>query len=203
MLASTGALGVWQTVAQEQEENSNKIKILDFVDKNQDGINDKFQDANGDGVNDVNEESYQHRFKYEDKDKDGLNDLWQDMDGDGVNDLCHQMKKDDLKDIDKAILDIDKDGTNDITGIKYKKDDVFLDQKHGFIDERTGKIQGKLLDENGNGLDDRLEAARMHHGGRHRDYFIDEDGDGIRDGRGDALRRHRRGGGKKHGGKHN
>lgn len=122
--------------------------------------------------------------------------MWEDVDGVGVNDVAHKLKKDDRKDLDNCVLDFNRDGCNDVTGDKYTAAD-FHGRRRGFIDEITGKIQGKFWDENGNGLDDRMEAARERHHGN-RDLFIDEDGDGICDGRGDGGRQHR-GARKQHG----
>lgn len=198
-------LGAHSLPAQEAEDEkrATQTKPVGFVDENHDGINDRFQDANGDGMNDVDDKPYPHPFKFSDKDKDGLNDTWTDMDGDGVNDLYHDFEDEkDRKAPAKCVLDVDGDGMNDITGIKFDTED-FSGHKYGFLDERTGKVQGNLIDENGNGLDDRIERARLSYRARHRDYFVDMDGDGICDGRGDELKHRHRGGDRKgHGGKH-
>ncbi len=183
--------------AQDEKAKVHGKTVVGFEDKNRDGINDRFRDANGDGVNDVTGKAYQHRFKFSDKDEDGVNDLWVDGDGDGVNDWSHKLSKEERRDTDKCVLDLNRDARNDITGLKYKKD-AFMGHKFGFIDEATGKVRGKLLDEDGNGIDDRMERSGGHRG---RDRFIDEDGDGICDGRGDTLRRQHRSGRKRHGGK--
>ncbi len=189
ILAFTLALGTWKISAQSKNL-SKKVDSIGFEDKTKDDINDRFQDANGDGVNDVTRKPYLHKFQFIDTNQDGINDLWIDRDGDGVNDLSHKLSKGGQSDIDKCILDFNKDGINDITGFKYKKED-FMGHAFGFIDEKTGKIQGKFIDENGNGLDDRMEMTRWRNRQRNRDIFIDEDGDGICDGRNDKLRRHR------------
>lgn len=194
-------LGFGRLFAQDDENGSIASRPVGFADKNGDGINDRFQDADGDGVNDLTGKAYPHRFKYIDKNKDGINDLWLDRDGDGVNDLSHQLSNDEREDVDKCIVDFDRDGVNDVTGLKYKKED-FMGGKHGFIDEQSGKIQGKFLDEDGNGVDDRMEIARWRNHHQNRDMFIDEDGDGICDGRGDALRRHTRSGEQHRRGRH-
>lgn len=200
ILALTLMWASWEVYAQA-ESRSKKIDSIGFEDKNHDGMNDRFQDADGDGVNDVTGKPYPHKFKFIDKNRDGVNDLWLDRDGDGVNDLSHKLDKKYRKDIRSNVLDFNQDGINDITGFKFKGGD-FMGHKSGFIDERTGKIQGKFMDENGNGVDDRMEKTRLHNRHVNRDIFIDEDGDGICDGRGDALRRQSRSGRKHQRGKH-
>lgn len=179
-------------IAQSEAPTSQKAPPLSFPDKNKDGINDEFRDADGDGINDVTGKRYQHRFEFVDKNKDGRNDLWLDSDGDGVNDLHSKLSKKARSKRTNWVLDFDGDGKNDITGSVYQGRE-FEGKRFGFIDESTGKIQGKFMDENGNGIDDRLERTDARRQ-RSRDMFIDEDGDGICDGRSDSLRRHSRGG---------
>jgi len=48
--------------------------------------------------------------------------------------------------------------------------------------ERTITPQGSFRDENGNGIDDRVERRRQGQDSR-KDRFVDADGDGICDGR--------------------
>lgn len=52
--------------------------------------------------------------------------------------------------------------------------------------EKQKPRQGKFRDENGNGVDDRLEMPGKGRG-RDRDKFVDADGDGICDGRESGL----------------
>ncbi len=171
------------------------IKIIGFVDANKDGVNDRFVDANGDGKNDLTGKPYPHRFKFVDKNKDGINDLWIDQDGDGVNDLISILKKKGRNRRDDHVIDVDRDGRNDVTGDRYDlKKQRWHGNRWGFWNEQKGIAQGRLVDENANGLDDRFEAfrSRWMQGPRgkqmRQDMFIDEDGDGICDGRGDVIR---------------
>lgn len=172
-----------------------------FVDRNRDGVNDLFCDTNGDGINDVTGRPYDHKFDFADADGDRMNDLWRDADGDGVNDLCARMDTRVGGEIDAIVLDVDQDGANDVTGAPLRGEG-YSGHLYGFIDERSGSSGGRLLDEDGNGIDDRLERMRMGAAMSDRDLFIDEDGDGICDGRGDMLRRRGRRGGGHHGGDH-
>ena len=173
--------------AEQQDEGES----IGFHDKDNDGINDRFRDGDGDGVNDVTGKKYTHKFEFSDENKDGINDLWVDKDGDGVNDYLHKLSEADRKRPEKCVVDSDGDGNNDITGVRYSGGD-FSGQKCGFMDEQSGKILGKFLDTDGNGIDDRLENRDGHYGRKGRDMFIDTDGDGICDGRGDTLRRQER-----------
>jgi hypothetical protein len=160
-----------------------------FVDADNDGKNDRFQDLNGDGTNDVDGKPYPHGFRFEDLDGDGNNDLWTDADGNGVNDLVQgpaaadggwvDMDGDGMPDGDrggprgkslkKAVLDVDRDGKNDITGEPIPK--------KGFKGSRYGWTKGR---------------------GPGTDTFIDRDGDGMADDRGFGIL-HRKGGAKKKG----
>lgn len=182
-----------ETVAPKKETAIEK-KFIGFEDKNDDGINDKFLDANGDGRNDFDDKEYPHKFKFKDANKDRINDLWVDRDGDGVNDLGSKLKGKERQDIHRNVVDADEDGRNDITGEFYDKiKHNWKGEDRGFWDESKGKLRGRLLDEDGDGIDDRLEdfegMANGKHGSRMRDTFIDEDGDGICDGRNDFIGR--------------
>lgn len=169
-------------------------KFIGFVDVDEDGVNDRFVDADGNGKNDVDGKEYSRRFQFQDENKDGINDLWVDQDGEGVNDLSPSLKGKDKKDVHRNVVDADDDGRNDVTGESYHAEKrEWHGERWGFWDEKNGKIQGGLVDENANGIDDRTESQwhgknSRHHGGDARDYFIDEDGDGICDGRGDVIR---------------
>jgi hypothetical protein len=183
-----------------------------FIDKNKDGINDRFCDANGDGVNDIDLQSYQHIFQFRDQNQDGLNDLWQDKDGDGVNDLMVQLLKErgirpKLPWIDRDgdgvldpgvkpefaveltefVLDSNKDQKNDITGLTFTKDNI-MGYRYGCIDEDLNKEIKRFEDANGDGMHDNFNNRWLKEQGdvpgRNHDYFIDTDGDGIADGRG-------------------
>ena len=186
--------------------------FIGFADKNKDGINDLFTDVNGDGVNDINGKSYKHRFAFQDENGDGINDLWVDVDGDGVNDLAREIElkiggkverpwvdKDGdglldedapiliLKKAENHVIDEDNDGKNDITGIEYKGKGIMMGYRFGKIDEERGAQPKQFFDENGDGMDDRFEIRWQGKSGQFRqgnkDFFIDEDGDGICDGR--------------------
>ncbi len=59
--------------------------------------------------------------------------------------------------------------------------------------EKRMELEG-FIDENGDGIDDRMEHGKMEHKGEHgrehnrmRDHFIDMDGDGINDNRCDGM----------------
>ena len=184
------------------EEEAKKPKFIGFVDKNKDGINDKFHDANGDGINDVTNEKYEHKFKFVDKNKDKINDIFVDKDGDGVNDLETKMVDEDKDGVNDNVLDYNKDGFNDITGLKYKNEDL-MGYRYGIVEEELKKTHKRFIDENGDGMHDSV-ARRRHFadedGDGINDRFIDEDGDGICDGRRFGRQRHRRGrGGMGHG----
>jgi len=169
-------------------------QFLGFVDADADGVNDRFVDANGDGKNDRDGKDYLHRFAFEDKNKDGHNDLWIDQDGDGVNDLSPTLKARARQEVHRNVVDVNEDGRNDITGERYDvKKHNWRGERWGFWDEDKGKTQGRLIDEDADGIDDRAQAHHRgemgNHGGEaNRDYFIDEDGDGVCDGRGDVIR---------------
>lgn len=180
--------------AASQQARTKKTAFIGFVDANGDGINDRFADADGDGKNDITGKPYAHHFKFEDQNKDRVNDLWVDQDGDGVNDLMSLLDRKRRKQREHNIVDADGDGRNDITGFAYDaKKRKWHGERFGYWDEQKGIVRGKLLDENANGLDDRFEDFRNKWmGGTHsrgaQDFFIDEDGDGVCDGRGDVIR---------------
>jgi len=169
------------------QEKSGSNSPIGWVDKNQDGINDLFRDANGDGINDVTQKPYPHNFQFVDANKDGTNDVFIDADGDGVNDLIAEHKN------LIPVIDSDHNGKNDITGQPYSVKN-WGGEKYGFWDEQKGRIRMGFVDENGDGIDDRMAAFKEHRkelGKNHRkmkDRFIDEDGDGISDMRMDRIR---------------
>lgn len=216
LLISGAALGQEKTppkAAGEQAVSKSPVqkpqRVIGFVDKNHDGINDRFADADGDGTNDVDGKPYPHSFRFADKDKDGINDLWIDRDGDGVNDLGTKLKGAERRMAQSNVLDVDGDGRNDITGERYDgKKGRWMGERWGFWDELKHKLRGRFVDENGDGIDDRLQTRGRRgmmerHGSHRNDVFVDEDGDGICDGRNDVLRRMgRMHGGGKRGGMH-
>jgi hypothetical protein len=185
------------------KEESKKPKFIGFVDKNKDGINDKFHDADGDGINDATKEKYNHRFKFVDKNKDKINDVFVDKDGDGVNDLETKFVDEDKDDINDNVLDYDKDGINDITGLEYKNKNL-RGYRYGIVEEEMKKTHKRFIDENGDGMHDPIARRRglADENGMH-DWFVDEDGDGIRDGRGFGHHRHHHGQGGMHQRRHN
>ena len=151
-----------------------------FVDADQNGINDRFCDAQGDGVNDVTGKGYAHRFGYADRNGDGVNDLFADADGDGVNDLDARATDQDGDGRCDNVIDGDDDGRNDVTGEPYGTD--LGGWRHGLVDEERGERAAQFVDADADGADDRWETGR---GREHMaaDVFVDEDGDGIADGR--------------------
>ncbi len=162
---------------------------IGWEDANHDGVNDRFADANGDGINDRTGKSYPHQFPFVDANKDGVNDLFKDVDGDGINDYGFHGKK------TLWFLDANSDGLNDVTGKPFNVQE-FKKQQLGLWDELHQRKRRPFVDKNGNGVDDRLEAAQLENKTpqirrryRHRlDRFIDEDGDGIADHRMGRLR---------------
>jgi hypothetical protein len=106
-------------------------------------------------------------YSYVDENRDGINDLFQDANGDGINDVFVDRDGDGVNDLNghffdadgdgicDNVIDYDGNGVNDITGIVYHHQSL-----EGF---RFGR-----MDE---------ERGTEHH------LFIDEDGDGICDGR--------------------
>jgi hypothetical protein len=208
---STLLIAILPSILISQTENQKTF--IGYKDENRDGFNDLFRDANGDGINDVTNQPYTHSFSVEDKNKDDLNDIWIDRDGDGVNDLMFDLLKkrgvkaetpwidkngDGIQDEDikpkfnasltEYVLDTDKDGKNDITGIEFTSENA-MGYRFGKIDEDRSKEIKKFDDKDKDGMDDRF-VNRFRHDleervqGRAYDYFIDRDGDGISDGRG-------------------
>lgn len=163
----------------------NTPKIIGWVDKNKDGINDKFHDANGDGINDVTNTKYEHHFAFVDKNKDGINDIFIDRDGDGVNDYRTEFVDKNNDGINDNVLDFDRDSINDITGLKYQNKNL-MGYRYGIVEEEMKKIHKKFIDEDGDGMHDPI-AKRMcfqdENADGVNDKFIDKDGDGICDGR--------------------
>jgi hypothetical protein len=151
-----------------------------YVDADQNGINDRFCDAQGDGVNDVTGKAYAHYFGYTDRDGDGINDLFRDVDGDGVNDLDARVEHRDGDGRCVNVVDGDGDGRNDVTGEAYGTD--LGGWRHGLVDEERGARVAELIDVDADGADDRWETGRGR-GHVGVDVFVDEDGDGIADGR--------------------
>jgi len=190
-----------------------------WLDRNRDGINDRFVDADGDGRNDLNNVAYTMPFPYEDKNGDGVNDLWKDADGDGVNDYLGAVLKSRSRwtDLDgdgimdrvqgslrgralmRHVLDMNGDMKNDITGLAYNGKDI-QGYRYGNVDEETGRVDLKFTDDNGDGMNDRFLTPERRNAlapGR-MDRFFDADGDGIADDRGfQRLRGSGRGRGKK------
>lgn len=148
---------------------------IGYTDNDRDGINDNYSDADGNGVNDINGERL-FSIEFEDNDKDGINDIFTDIDGDGVNDIYMQSGI-------IPVIDMDNDMRNDITGMYYCSGNY-----RGFLTgkciEETGTIETEYTDENGNFTDDKIES-RIHE--FMHDRFIDEDKDGICDGRENKL----------------
>jgi len=177
------------------EEEAKKPKFIGFVDKNRNGINDKFHDANGDGIDDVTKKKYDHHFRFVDKNKDKINDVFVDKDGDGVNDLETKFVDENKDGISDNVLDYNKDGFNDITGLEYKDKDP-MGYRYGIVEEEAKKTHKKFIDENGDGMHDPIAEKRCFTDedadGIH-DRFVDEDADGICDGRTIGRQKHRRG----------
>jgi hypothetical protein len=160
-----------------------KVLVIGYSDANLDGVNDRFRDANGDGVDDVSGKPYPHRFLFVDQDGDGTNDLFVDQDGDGVNDLEAQYKDSDGDGICDNVIDFDGDGINDITGEKYDRHSL-KGYRFGRVDEERGIIHRRFIDEDRDGMNDLIRRFHPPPGpGPRMDHFIDEDGDGIADGR--------------------
>lgn len=156
---------------------------IGFIDNDSNGINDWFCDVNGDGINDIDGKAYRHSFRYQDMDADGINDLYRDEDGDGVNDLSTSsidLNNDDRND---NVLDTDRDWINDVTGLIYNRR-ITGGDRYGMVLEDMGYRVENYLDENMDGHFDnsRLIFSPENHPGK--DVFIDEDGDGVSDGRG-------------------
>lgn len=154
-----------------------------FEDKDDNKINDLWIDDDGDGVNDLMNTLLKQR-------QSNTKSSWIDMDGDGIQD--GDGNKLDGVNLKKFVVDMNNDGKNDITGIEYNEDFVF-GYRFGVIDEERGKKLSKFIDDNKDGMHDRYakrllnETKRIQYGQkskRYFDYFIDKDGDGICDERG-------------------
>ena len=161
-----------------------------YLDADRDGRNDRFRDADGDGVDDVSGKKYPHRFRYQDEDGDGLNDLFRDLDGDGVNDLSGALVDADGDGVFDNVIDHDGDGKNDVTGISYTETSL-RGFRFGRVDEERSTVHRRFRDQNGDGMNDLLRRRFQFHDAlrdRASDSFIDEDGDGIADGRRLQLR---------------
>lgn len=172
------------TQAALPQVNAATTKPFGFVDKNGDGINDRFRDADGNGVNDRTGLPYPHRFAFIDADNNGVNDRYIDRDGDGVNDLNAAYTDSNRDGHCDNIVDYNGDQHNDITGLSYKRTSL-RGYRYGFIDEERGLKHRRFIDENGDGMHDRTQLFPPPFLGNKdkMDYFIDEDGDGIGDGR--------------------
>ena len=184
-----------QTDEEQKHESVEERSFIGFSDKNDDGINDHFFDADGDGKNDRDQKEYPHKFIFTDSNKDQINDLWIDRDGDGVNDLGSKFTDRERRERHRNVIDVNEDGRNDITGEEYDLTNCkWKGEIWGYWDDGRGKLQGRFIDMNGDGIDDRVHDfdrfIEGHHGGEKRmDMFIDEDGDGICDDRTDFLNR--------------
>lgn len=148
---------------------------IGYADMDMNGVNDNYCDGNGDGINDINGEKL-FEIEFIDSNHDGINDIYTDNDGDGVNDLY-------ISSGIMPVMDIDHDLVNDITGTQYCSGN-YRGYMTGKNIEETGNIIEFYVDENGNFTDDSIEE-RMYEF-RH-DKFIDEDNDGICDGRENKL----------------
>ncbi len=150
-------------------------EFIGYADMDKDGINDNYFDRNGDGFNDINGEKL-FEIEFVDNNRDSINDIYTDSDGDGVNDIYI------LSGI-MPVMDINHDLVNDVTGTQFCSGN-YRGYMTGKYIEETGSIIEFYVDENGNFTDDAIEG-RMYEF-RH-DRFIDEDNDGICDGRENKL----------------
>ena len=155
-----------------------------YIDADRDGANDLFRDADGDGIDDVSGKPYPHRFSFVDQDRDGRNDVFADQDGDGVNDRSGRYVDRDRDGICDNVIDFDGNGVNDITGLKYTRKSL-QGYRYGRVDEERRRVHRRFRDRDGDGMHDVLQRFAGPDLGFNRkfDYFIDEDGDGIGDGR--------------------
>jgi len=179
-----------------------ETRAIGFIDRNKDGINDRFCDADGDGINDLTGQQYAHSFEFKDKNGDGINDVWTDADGDGVNDRLGRVMAENSRWVDTDgdgiadqqrsslrgrelmgyVLDTDQDGKNDITGIGYSGRDLY-GYRFGNVDEENGVADKNFNDADGDGINDRFMNQQRRTQLQHQrmDFFIDADGDGIAD----------------------
>jgi len=157
---------------------------IGFVDADHDGRNDRFLDADGNGINDVDRQPYSHRFSFVDENNDGINDRFRDQDGDGVNDWNGRYLDADNNGFIDNVIDADGDHHNYITGEKYDRRGL-RGWRYGFFFEERGHRLKRFVDRNGDGMHDALERLhkRFELSERKMDFFLDEDGDGIDDGR--------------------
>ena len=146
--------------------------FLGYKDADRNGVNDIFVDSNGDGVNDIDKTAVCADMKFEDADDDGVNDIFVDMDGDGINDIYLLSKN-------MPVIDTNKDGINDITGMKYKKG-FYNGSLTGFAIEERGIWLDDFKDDDNDFTDDEIKNEFSIN---KMDSFVDEDGDGICDNR--------------------
>lgn len=182
--------GLWALPLAAAEGEAAKGSAPGYVDLNRDGVNDLFRDADGDGVNDVTKKPYPHHFRYVDENHDGVNEVFVDQDGDGVNDLEARNLDRDGDGICDNVIDNDGDQVNDITGRPYSRRSLNGFQ-YGMVDEERGMVHRQFVDEDGDGMYDGRLGSAAHGMDAQMDQFIDEDGDGICDGRtvGGRMRR--------------
>ncbi len=197
LLITTGGVSAAAEPGASAETAPSPVQLKDvgFVDDDLDGVNDRFCDADGDGVDDVGGLPYVHRFAYRDRNGDERNDLFQDADGDGENDLAAALHASQAGgeagggsdgEADRGavvdVIDGDADGINDILG-----DHGISGADIGFFDESTGK-RVSFVDADGDGLNDvlwqRQPSGEASTGSRRPGPgFVDQDLDGIQDGR--------------------
>ncbi|NOY05572.1 MAG: hypothetical protein GXO82_02895 [Chlorobi bacterium] len=86
----------------------------------------------------------------------------------------------------------EREVAGDQGGKKADKQKVEM-KKPQVKNEKRMELKG-FIDENGDGIDDRMERGKMERNGEHgrehhrmRDHFIDMDGDGINDNRCDGM----------------
>jgi len=118
---------------------------------------------------------------------------WIDKDGDGILDAGTQSEF--AADLISFVVDANKDTINDITGLAFGKSNA-LGYRYGFIDEEKDKEIRNYEDKDNDGMFDNYARRFAHDMKKSQLYddFIDEDGDGIRDGRGFKRMDKRRGG---------
>jgi len=145
-----------------------------------------FADKDGDGANDL----------FRDANGDGVNDIdgrayphrfgFADKDGDGTNDLFRDANGDGVNDIDSRYRDADGDGVADnVVDANGDRINDITGQRYSrrsLMGKRLGKGDEdrlRFIDEDGDGIYD----GRGPHDKKPVDRFVDEDGDGIYDGR--------------------